>query len=144
MKFPLFVAGALLAGIASGGCGGASSAVVTARTDSAVFALSPSQNAALSVQTQGGLVTGTLLVPSTSAPTTSTVGALSFALPRGNYGFNGFLASDSTFRASGNVPQVAPFVLTGQLGAGTSPGSFSFFITATGQTQRVSGQIVRR
>lgn len=98
----------------------------------------------MTVQTQGGLVTGTLLVPSTSAPTTSAAGALSFSLPRGNYGFNGVLASDSTFRASGNVPQVAPFVLTGRLGAGTSPGSFSFFITVNGQTQRVSGQIAQR
>lgn len=144
MKFSLFLAGALLLAVASGGCGGAASAVVTARTDSAVFALSPAQNGALSIQTQGGLVGGTLSVPSSSAPTTLTNGALSFALPRGSYGFNGTLAGDSTFRATGNVPQVSPFVLTGQLGAGANPGSFSFFITVNGQTQRVSGQIVRR
>lgn len=144
MKSSFLLAGALLLGMASGGCGGATSAVVTARTDGAVFALSPGQNAVLSIQTQGGLVGGTLSVPTSSAPTTPTNGALTIALPRGNYGFNGTLAPDSTFRAGGNVPTVAPFVLAGQLGVGASPGSFSFFITVNGQTQRVSGQITRR
>lgn len=139
MKSLYFASGALLLAIAGGGCGGANSAVVTARTDSATFALSTGQNATLSVLTQGGLVGGKLLVPATKAPTTNTIGALSFTLPPGNYGFNGILANDSTFRATGNVPEVAPFVLTGQLGTGAANGSFSFVING----QRVSGTLAR-
>lgn len=139
MKSFLLAASALPLAIALGGCGGANSAVTTARTDRAVFALSPGQNAVLTVQTQGNLVGGTLSVPTSEATTTSTFGALSFSLPRGNYGFNGILASDSTFRATGNVPSVAPFTLTGQLGAGASSGSFSLVING----QRVSGNLVR-
>ncbi len=139
MKSLFFCAGALPLVFALGGCGGATQAVVTARTDRAVFALSPGQNAVLTVQTQGNLVGGTLSVPTSEATTTSTFGALSFSLPRGNYGFNGILASDSTFRATGNVPSVAPFTLTGQLGAGASSGSFSLVING----QRVSGNLVR-
>ena len=139
MKSLLFSVSALPLVFALGGCGGASSQVVTARTDRAVFALSGGQNATLTIQTQRNLVGGTLSVPTSDATTTSTVGALSFSLPRGNYGFNGILASDSTFRATGNVPSVAPFVLTGQLGTGASSGSFVLEING----QRVSGSLVR-
>ncbi len=142
MKSHFLAASALLLGIASGGCGGATTAS-TARIDRATFALSPGQNATLTIQTQGNLAGGTLLVPASGAPTTDTIGALSIALPRGNYGFNGILASDSTFSATGNVPTVAPFTLLGRLGAGTAPGSFSLLININGQTQRVVGRIVR-
>ena len=109
------------------GCGGASTSS-TARTDSATFALSSSQNATLTVQTQGNLITGTLLVPATSTTTTTASGALSFTIPNGNYGFNGFVSSSSSLSATGNVPTIAPFVLTGQLGSGAANGSFKLQI----------------
>lgn len=132
---PAAVALALIAG----GCGGATSALTTARTDGAVFPLTSGQNALLTLKSQGPLVTGTVLVPTTAMPTTKTVGALTSALPPGNYGFNGVLSSDSTFRATGNVPNVGPFSLTGTLGSGTNGGGFTFTI-ATG---KVSGALSR-
>jgi len=131
---------ALAFALITGGCGGATSAVATARTDGAVFPLTSGQNALLTVKSQGPLVTGTILVPTSATPTTKTVGALSAALPPGNYGFNGILSSDSTFRTTGNVPNVGPFSLTGTLGSGSNSGGFTFTI-ATG---KVSGALSRQ
>lgn len=130
---------ALAVALIAGGCSGATSAVTTARTDGAAFPLLASQNALLTVKSQGPLVTGTLLVPTSATPTTKTVGALSAALPPGNYGFNGILSSDSTFRATGNVPNVGPFTMNGTLGSGTTSGGFTFTIG----TGKVSGALSR-
>jgi len=126
--------------ILGGGCGGASSAVATARTDSAVFALSAGQNALLTVKSQGGLTTGTISVPTSATLTTRTTGAISFVWPTGSVGFNGLVASDNTFRATGDVPSIGPFTLTGTLGAGVAAGGFSLLING----QRVSGGLARQ
>lgn len=135
-KAPLALALLFLAS----GCGGATSAVETARTDGAVFPLTAGQNALLTVKSQGPLVTGTVLVPTSATKTTTTVGALSAALPPGNYGFNGVLSGGSAFRATGNVPNVGPFTMNGTLGSGASSGGFTFTIV----TGKVSGALSRQ
>ena len=121
------------------GCGGGSSngsSNSQGQTFTSSFALAPGQTALLTINvksgdTQSGLASGTLVVPSRSAQNKSAQ-AFSFAVPAGSYPLFGSFTEPNAFSVSGRFPNIGSFVISGQIPVGTT--SSTYTVTAKGET----------